>query len=106
MQTELETNVSEQYDPVVAQRARMLKRFFPQNPPALWCPSLTHYDSAGKIDGKRIAAHLAHLSPYVKGFLIPGSTSDGWELSESEFWDLLDIALAQSERLKLHLLVG
>jgi dihydrodipicolinate synthase/N-acetylneuraminate lyase len=106
MQTDLSERVSERRDTVASQRAALLKRFFPEEPPVLWCPSLAHYDASGKIDARRIAAHLAHLSPHVKGFLIPGSTSDGWELSEAEFWELLEIALEQTDRLKLHLLIG
>ena len=72
----------------------------------MWCPSLTHYDEGGAIDGPRIAAHLRHLSPYVKGLLIPGSTGDGWELTERETNRLLDIALDQARELELHLLIG
>ena len=89
-----------------AQRAALKQKLFPEGVPTLWCPSLTHYNSGGGIDGVRIAAHLRHLAPYVKGFLIPGSTSDGWELTDAEFWQLLDIALEQTQRLGLHLLVG
>ena len=88
------------------ERADLLKQFFPRGVPDLWCPSLTHYTLDGAIDGTRIAAHLRHLSPSVKGFLIPGSTSDGWELTEKEFWTLLEIALEQARSLELHLLIG
>src|SRR5436853_7894945 len=89
-----------------AERADWLRALFPDGVPALWCPPVTHYDRDGAIDGARIAAHLRHLSPYVKGFLIPGSTGDGWELSEAEFRQLLEIALDQTQRLTLHLLIG
>jgi dihydrodipicolinate synthase/N-acetylneuraminate lyase len=89
-----------------AKRAGLLERLFPGGVPVLWCPSLTHYDEDGAIDGPRIAAHLRHLSPHVKGLLIPGSTGDGWELSERETSQLLDIALDQARELELHLLIG
>jgi len=89
-----------------SRRARLLQRLFPQGIPALWCPALTHYAADGAIDESRIIAHLHHLAPHVKGFLIPGSTGDGWELNEEEFWKLLDIALAQTQKLELHLLIG
>ena len=89
-----------------ARRAALKQRLFPEGVPTLWCPSLTHYNSNGAIDGHRIAAHLARLAPNVKGFLIPGSTSDGWELTDAEFWTLLDIALEQAQRLGVHLLIG
>src|SRR5262249_23989937 len=88
------------------ERRRLLARLLPDGIPALWCPLITHYDSSGTIDGARTAAHLRHLSPCVKGFLIPGSTGDGWELSEAETRRLLEVVIEQIARLKLHLLVG
>jgi dihydrodipicolinate synthase/N-acetylneuraminate lyase len=42
----------------------------------------------------------------VKGFLIPGSTGDGWELSDAETRRLLEVVIEQITNLKLHLLVG
>jgi dihydrodipicolinate synthase/N-acetylneuraminate lyase len=91
---------------VAAQRKEILRQLFPAGVPLLWCPALTHYDSQGAIDGARIAAHLEHISPHVKGLLIPGSTGDGWELSEPEAMQLLEIAFDQVQRLKLNLLIG
>src|SRR5216683_6834949 len=91
---------------IAAERAQLLERLFPGGVPRLWCPSLTHYHPNGAIDGARIAAHLRFLSPHVKGFLIPGSTGDGWELSEAEFGQWLDIALDQAQKLQFHLLIG
>lgn len=88
------------------QRERLLKRFFPQGVPPLWCPALTHYAKDGTIDEARMAVHLRHLAPHVKGLLIPGSTGDGWELTEGEFGKLLQIALEQTQKLGLYLLVG
>src|SRR2546422_147177 len=89
-----------------AQRQELLARLFPDGVPTLWCPMITHYRSDGAIDGGRMAAHLKHLSPYIKGFLIPGSTGDGWELDAEEVRQLLEIALDQCEKLRLHLLIG
>ena len=91
---------------VAAQRLAILQRLFPAGVPSLWCPSLTHYDQDGRIDAARIRAHLRHLAPHVKGFLIPGSTSDGWELNDGEFWEVLELAFDQTQKLELHLLVG
>src|SRR3954463_13659093 len=87
-------------------RSQILDRLFPEGVPKLWCPALTHYDRDGKIDGKRMAAHLRHLSANVRGFLIPGSTGDGWELMDQEIRQLLEIAVEQAQQLKLHLLIG
>ncbi len=91
---------------IAVDRLELLKRLFPAGVPPLWCPLLTHYDKDRSIDRKRIASHLRHLAPHVKGFLIPGSTSDGWELNDDEFWEVLELALDQAQKLELHLLVG
>src|SRR5438128_2048497 len=88
------------------ERRKLLARLLPDGMPSLWCPLITHYDRDGAIDQCRVAAHLRHLSPYVKGFLIPGSTGDGWELSDLETRRLLEVVVEQITKLKLHLLVG
>jgi dihydrodipicolinate synthase/N-acetylneuraminate lyase len=87
-------------------RALMLNRIFPEGVPTLWCPPLTHYQSDGSIDKPRIEAHLRHLSKWVKGFLIPGSTSDGWELSPEEQREVLELSLQQAERLNFRILIA
>jgi len=84
----------------------LLARLLPNGVPPLWCPLITHYDRDGAIDQPRVAAHLRHLSPYVKGFLVPGSTGDGWELTDAETRRLLEVVIEQTAKLKLHLLVG
>lgn len=91
---------------ISADRSRLLKRLFPDHVPVLWCPLLTHYRSDGAIDRERMAAHLQHLSPCVKGFLIPGSTGDGWEMSDAEIRQLLEIGVEECKRLDLNLLIG
>src|SRR5882672_3791490 len=88
------------------ERRKLLARVLPVGIPALWCPLITPYDRDGAIDRHRMAAHLRHLSPYVKGFLIPGSTGDGWELSDAEMRRLLEVAIEQITKLNLHLLIG
>src|SRR6266446_980723 len=89
-----------------AGRARLLRRFLPGGIPPLWCPPLTHYDRQGAIDASRISAHFQQMSAFVRGFLVPGSTGDGWELSDAERRQVLDIALGQAPRLELRLLIG
>src|SRR6266700_3658311 len=89
-----------------ASRSQLLAQLFPEGIPQLWCPALTHYDRDGRIDASRIGAHLRHMSPHVRGFLIPGSTGDGWELTDVEEGQLLEIALEQAQKLNLHLLIG
>jgi len=53
-----------------------------------------------------MAAQLQFLSPWIKGLLVPGSTGDGWELTDAESQHLLDLVLAEVQRLELRLLVG
>lgn len=74
--------------------------------PQLWCPMLTHYDATGVLDKGRMSAHMRHLSKWVKGFLIPGSTGDGWEMNDAEIRDLLDAALTDAVKLKVRVLIG
>lgn len=87
-------------------RADWHARLFPRGIPPLWCPLLTHYRDDGSLDHAHISAHLRHLAPYVKGFLIPGSTGDGWEMSDEEIRELLGFVAPETERLGLHLLIG
>lgn len=87
-------------------RRELLARLFPDGIPSLWCPLITHYDCDGAIDAERMAAHLRHLAPSIQGYLIPGSTGDGWELNDEEVRRLLEIALGQACALNLHLLIG
>jgi dihydrodipicolinate synthase/N-acetylneuraminate lyase len=89
-----------------AERERLKTRLFPGGIPTLWCPLLTHYAPDGAINLPRMAAHLAHLSRWVTGYLIPGSTGDGWELTDAETRTVLDFALGQTTKLRLHLLIG
>ena len=53
-----------------------------------------------------MVAHLRHLSPHVKGFLIPGSTGDGWELTDRQTQRVVQVALDQAERFGFMLLIG
>jgi dihydrodipicolinate synthase/N-acetylneuraminate lyase len=92
--------------PSAETRSRLLARVFPEGIPKLWCPPLTHYDREGRIDVERITAHLRHMSANVKGFLIPGSTGDGWELDDTETRQLLRLAIQQASELQFHLLIG
>jgi dihydrodipicolinate synthase/N-acetylneuraminate lyase len=87
-------------------RAALLKRLMPAGAPTLWCPLLTHYAADGTLDKERMRRHLDFLQPVVKGYLIPGSTGDGWQLSDAEIRELLDFAIDEAVERKLHLLIG
>ena len=79
---------------------------FPHGVPRLWCPALTHFLAAKEPDAKRIRAHLDHLSPCVKGILVPGSTGEGWEMNDTDIRTLLAIVLDVAHELGVHVLVG
>jgi dihydrodipicolinate synthase/N-acetylneuraminate lyase len=50
--------------------------------------------------------HFNHVLPWVKGFLIPGSTGDGWELTEDETLEVADFAIKQARTHEISLLLG
>ena len=89
-----------------AARSQFLQHIFPNGVPRLWCPPLTHYDANGAIDAARTEAHWRHISRYVGGVLIPGSTGDGWELSKLERKQLLRMGIELAGQLELQILIG
>jgi 4-hydroxy-tetrahydrodipicolinate synthase len=88
------------------QRGELVQRLFPRGIPLLWCPALTHYADDGAIDKARIRAHLRFMHPWVQGFLIPGSTGEGWDMTETEVRTLLDFVIDEIHDLRAHLLIG
>lgn len=74
--------------------------------PRLWCPLLTHYTPDGALDFDRMRAHLEHLRPHVPAYLIPGSTGDGWQLSDPDTDRLVAFARDAAAEGGLTLLVG
>src|SRR5512137_396370 len=74
-------------------RARLTQRLFPNGVPRLWCPTLTHFAAKGQLDEPRIRRHWQRLVPYVKGALVPGSTGEGWEMTESDIQELVAMVL-------------
>jgi dihydrodipicolinate synthase/N-acetylneuraminate lyase len=78
--------------------------------PRLWCPPITHYDAGGDapgaIDVARTRAHWRTLVDHVGGFLTPGSTGDGWDMSAAEIHTLLQIATDLAVELNTLVLVG
>ncbi len=91
---------------ITAKRQALIKGLFPSGIPRLWCPLLTHYRSDGTIDFDRMRAHFKHVVPWVKGFLIPGSTGDGWELTKDETLEVADFAIQQARTHEISLLLG
>jgi dihydrodipicolinate synthase/N-acetylneuraminate lyase len=87
-------------------RARLLEQLFPAGIPRLWCPPLTHYTPDGDIDQERMTRHLAFLTKWAKGLLVPGSTGDGWELTEQESGRVIDLSVRAAEPLGVHVLIA
>lgn len=87
-------------------RSELLTKFFLNDVPKLWCPLLTHYDNQGAIDANHMQAHLNFLSQYINGFLLLGSTGDGWEINEKEGDEVVTLILKQASQLNLHILIG
>jgi dihydrodipicolinate synthase/N-acetylneuraminate lyase len=87
-------------------REAFVKSFLPSKIPRLWCPLLTHYRGDGAIDFDRMSAHLRLVLPWVRGYLIPGSTGDGWELDDRETLEVVNFALRKSREHEMNLLVG
>jgi len=87
-------------------RIKLRAYFFGEWMPGLWCPPLTHYTDDGRMDFKRMEMHLMKMSRRIKAFLVPGSTSDGWEMNNEEVHLLLEYYLEMSKKLRIHLLVG
>ncbi len=87
-------------------RAALTRRLFPEGVPALWSPTLVFYDQGGGIDRDRLLAHLDFMAPHVKGFLVPGSTGDAWEMRDDEAIAALDLAIDFAAPRGLDLLAG
>jgi dihydrodipicolinate synthase/N-acetylneuraminate lyase len=88
------------------ERQELVQRLFPGGIPTLWCPSLTHYAEDGGIDKARIRAHLRSMHPWVQGFLMPGSTGEGWEMTDAEVRELLDFVIDEIRSLPSNLLIA
>jgi dihydrodipicolinate synthase/N-acetylneuraminate lyase len=91
---------------VKEKRLALITRLFGDGIPQLWCPPLTYYTDDGQIDFPRMTAHLTQISRTVKGFLSPGSTGDGWELTDDEVRQLLAFDLDIATKLNVKILIG
>lgn len=91
-------------------RAELIQSLFPDGMPRLWCPLLTHFAAAPSggvmLDRARMKAHLASLQPWVKGFLVPGSTGEGWEMKDDEIRSLLEVVTEEVRAIGGHILIG
>src|SRR3954452_10151520 len=75
----------------------------------LWVPLLTHYRKSGsnvEVDLERTAAHLLFIRPWVRQFLLAGSTGDGWEMDLEQLLALIRLTDRHDVFLVSRLLVG
>jgi dihydrodipicolinate synthase/N-acetylneuraminate lyase len=87
-------------------RTTLTRLLFPAGVPILWSPTLVFYDEAGRIDRGHQLAHLAFMTPHVKGYLVPGSTGDAWEMDDAEALAALEVTIPFAVQHGLDLLVG
>ena len=92
-------------DTAVRRRA-LQEQQFPEGIPRLWCPTLTHFRAAREPDSDRIRAHLIALAPQVRGILVPGSTGEGWEMSDADIRALLGMVLDAAAASGVRVLIG
>jgi dihydrodipicolinate synthase/N-acetylneuraminate lyase len=86
-------------------RRELVERLWPRGIPRLWCPLLTHFDESG-LDRPRMRAHLGFVKPWVGGFLIPGSTGEGWSMPDAEVRELIAFMIDEVGAVGGHLLIG
>jgi dihydrodipicolinate synthase/N-acetylneuraminate lyase len=89
-----------------ASRQSLHRQLFPHGIPRLWCPTLTHFRAAREPDAARIRAHLRVLAHDVRGILVPGSTGEGWEMSDADIRVLLAIVLDAAAESGVRVLIG
>ena len=88
------------------EREKLITVLFPTGVPRLWCPTLTHFRAKGELDPMRMERHLNHIAPYAKGLLVPGSTGEGWEMSDDDIRRLLEVVLEAARPAGVQVLVG
>lgn len=87
-------------------RAEQIAARFPEGIPELWCPMITHFSAPATPDPGRIHALMASIAPWVKGVLIPGSTGEGWDMSDRDIQRLMEVVLERASWLGMHVLIG
>jgi dihydrodipicolinate synthase/N-acetylneuraminate lyase len=87
-------------------RRRLTGRLFPEAVPRLWCPTLTHFTAQHQFDAPRLRRHWQQLAPFVKGALVPGSTGEGWDMSDANIRDLLSVVLDIAQATDIRVLIG
>jgi dihydrodipicolinate synthase/N-acetylneuraminate lyase len=91
---------------MISARKQLMQSLFPDGIPTLWCPPLTFFEANGQLDRARTAAHLRRIAPHTRGWLVPGSTGEGWQMQDEEISHLLDLALDVARQVKATVLIG
>ena len=87
-------------------RSELQQQLFPNGIPQLWCPLITHFQSSREADGERTLAHFRSIAPHVKGILVPGSTGEGWQMSDDDIFRQLSLILPIADRFQTRVLIG
>ena len=74
--------------------------------PALWFPPLTYYKEGGTIDTDKMTDELSKIYPYSRGVLVPGSTGDGWVLSQKDQESLVRFFLKGFDFGRFSMMIG
>lgn len=74
--------------------------------PDLWFPPLTYYKEGGIIDTCTMTEALREVYPYSKGVLVPGSTGDGWVLSQDKQEDIVRFFLRGFDFGRFSMMIG
>jgi dihydrodipicolinate synthase/N-acetylneuraminate lyase len=72
----------------------------------LWCPPITHFCGPRLPDAERTRRHYQTLAPHVGGVLVPGSTGEGWAMTDTDALAVLGTALGPAKANGMKVLVG
>ena len=88
------------------QRETLIRHFYPNGMPNLWCPALTHVHDDGSFDMRRMESHLRRVADFSTGWLMFGPTGHGDQLSDDGVITLLNWASRSAARNNAFLMVG
>ncbi|MFC1758923.1 hypothetical protein ACFL2H_09160, partial [Planctomycetota bacterium] len=88
------------------QRESLIRHFFPEGMPNLWCPALTHVRDDGSFDTSRMEKQLGRVADFCNAWLMFGPTGNGDQLSDDDVISLLECASQAAARNNAFLFVG
>ncbi len=91
---------------IQAARLQLQSQLFPEGVPKLWCPSLSFFQAAHRFDREQLEEHLQAIAPWVRAILVPGSTGEGWQMSDDEIDRLIDLVEPMARSLRMKVLIG